>query len=120
MVMGVDAATIIADLRRKVVNTKTHVMISEQPFQFNHFGTRFAQPVSARFHARKRHIHLVKQAHATARQIVYEGGIRVPFIARWPGRILGGIVRYQPAFMLDLFLSWFSVRWSWRPLALDS
>ena len=32
----------------------------------------------------------------------HEGGIRVPFIARWPGKIPAGIVRNEPAIMMDI------------------
>jgi uncharacterized sulfatase len=33
----------------------------------------------------------------------YEGGYRVPCIARWPGRILPGHVSHEPAVSMDLF-----------------
>jgi arylsulfatase A-like enzyme len=33
----------------------------------------------------------------------YEGGYRVPFIARWPGRIPRGHVNHSPAIIMDLF-----------------
>src|SRR4051812_45980357 len=33
----------------------------------------------------------------------WEGGYRVPFIARWPGQIPAGHVSDQPAIMMDLF-----------------
>ena len=32
----------------------------------------------------------------------HEGGIRVPFIARWPGRISSGVVRPEPATIMDM------------------
>ncbi|MEX2044072.1 MAG: sulfatase-like hydrolase/transferase, partial [Opitutus sp.] len=32
----------------------------------------------------------------------HEGGLRVPFIARWPGRIPAGLVRHEAAVMMDL------------------
>jgi arylsulfatase A-like enzyme len=32
----------------------------------------------------------------------YEGGIRVPFIARWPGRVPAGSVQGEPAITMDL------------------
>ena len=33
---------------------------------------------------------------------VFEGGVRVPFLARWPGRIPAGTVQDQPAMSIDL------------------
>jgi arylsulfatase A len=33
----------------------------------------------------------------------FEGGVRVPFIARWPGRIPKGAVSHVPAMTIDLF-----------------
>jgi len=32
----------------------------------------------------------------------YEGGVRVPFLARWPGRVPAGLVQDQPAATIDL------------------
>lgn len=32
----------------------------------------------------------------------YEGGIREPFLARWPGKIPAGLVQHQPAATIDL------------------
>jgi len=32
----------------------------------------------------------------------FEGGVRVPFVARWPGRIRPGVVGHQPAMTIDL------------------
>ena len=32
----------------------------------------------------------------------FEGGVRVPFVARWPGRIPAGTVNRQPAMTIDL------------------
>jgi arylsulfatase A len=36
------------------------------------------------------------------KQTAFEGGVRVPFIARWPGTIPGGATRHQPAMTIDL------------------
>jgi uncharacterized sulfatase len=33
----------------------------------------------------------------------WEGGFRVPLIARWPGKIPAGLVNHEPAVMMDLF-----------------
>jgi uncharacterized sulfatase len=33
----------------------------------------------------------------------YEGGHRVPFLARWPRRIAAGIISHEPAINIDLF-----------------
>jgi uncharacterized sulfatase len=35
----------------------------------------------------------------------YEGGLRVPCIARWPGKIPAGHISAEPALMMDLFAS---------------
>jgi arylsulfatase A-like enzyme len=32
----------------------------------------------------------------------FDGGVRVPFVARWPGRIPAGVVNRQPAMTIDL------------------
>lgn len=34
---------------------------------------------------------------------VYEGGLRVPFLARWPGRIPAGTVSDEPVISIDVF-----------------
>lgn len=39
----------------------------------------------------------------------YEGGYRVPCIARWPGRIPAGHVSHAPAVMMDLFATTLAV-----------
>jgi len=36
------------------------------------------------------------------KQTAFEGGVRVPFIARWPGRIPKGATQTQPAMTIDL------------------
>ncbi|MBI4419322.1 MAG: sulfatase [Gemmatimonadetes bacterium] len=37
------------------------------------------------------------------KRTVYEGGIRVPFLARWPGRLAPGLTIREPVSSLDLF-----------------
>jgi arylsulfatase A-like enzyme len=39
----------------------------------------------------------------------YEGGIRVPFILRWPGRLLAGETDDRPVISMDLFPTFCSV-----------
>src|SRR5262249_11763584 len=34
---------------------------------------------------------------------VFEGGVRVPFIARWPGKIPAGAVSHEPAMTIDIW-----------------
>src|SRR5262249_3444443 len=40
----------------------------------------------------------LREGKATA----FEGGVRAPFVARWPGRIPAGAVNRQPAMTIDL------------------
>jgi arylsulfatase A len=40
----------------------------------------------------------LREGKATA----FEGGVRVPFVARWPGHIPRGAVQHQPAMTIDL------------------
>lgn len=47
----------------------------------------------------------------------FEGGYRVPMIARWPGKIPAGHVSHQPAVMMDLFAT--SLKASGIPLPKD-
>ena len=35
----------------------------------------------------------------------WEGGIRVPLIARWPGKIPAGHISHEPAALIDLFVT---------------
>jgi arylsulfatase A-like enzyme len=37
------------------------------------------------------------------KQTTFEGGVRVPFIARWPGKIPAGSVCREPAMTIDIF-----------------
>jgi uncharacterized sulfatase len=39
----------------------------------------------------------------------WEGGYRVPLIARWPGKIPAGLVNHEPAVMMDLFATTLAV-----------
>lgn len=40
---------------------------------------------------------------------VFEGGVRVPFLARWPGKIPAGAVQNEMAMTLDLLPTWAGV-----------
>jgi len=35
--------------------------------------------------------------------LTWDGGLRVPFVARWPGKIPAGHVSHEPAIMMDVF-----------------
>ena len=50
---------------------------------------------------------------------VYEGGIRVPFIARWPGRLPAGKLYHHPVSSLDIFPTAAAVAGAKPPAALD-
>ena len=50
---------------------------------------------------------------------VYEGGIRVPFIARWPGRLPAGKLFQQPVSSLDIFPTAAALAGAKPPAALD-
>ncbi|WP_414661094.1 arylsulfatase [Horticoccus sp. 23ND18S-11] len=49
-----------------------------------------------------------------------DGGIRVPFIARWPGKIKGGTVSNHVGYFGDLMATWSEVGGAKAPGALDS
>jgi len=53
------------------------------------------------------------------KQDVYEGGIRVPFIARWPGRIAAGATSALPAAFWDVFPTLVDVTGATVPPGLD-
>lgn len=48
-----------------------------------------------------------------------DGGIRVPFIARWPGRIPAGVVSPQVGYFGDLMATWSEVAGATPPARLD-
>ena len=47
--------------------------------------------------------------------MLYEGGVRVPWIARWPGRIKPGTVSTEPIISVDLFPTLLEVSGAKRP-----
>ena len=47
----------------------------------------------------------------------YEGGVRVPFLARWPGRIPAGLVQRQPAATIDLLPTFAAIVGARPPIA---
>lgn len=49
-----------------------------------------------------------------------DGGIRVPFIARWPGRIPAGVVSPQVGYFGDLMATWSDVAGAKPPSGIDS
>jgi arylsulfatase A-like enzyme len=49
-----------------------------------------------------------------------EGGIRVPLIARWPGRVPAGVSTARPAYQGDLFATFAELAGAPAPTALDS
>jgi len=53
------------------------------------------------------------------KQDVYEGGIRVPFIARWPGRVAAGSTSALPAAFWDVFPTLADVVGAATPSGLD-
>jgi arylsulfatase A-like enzyme len=50
---------------------------------------------------------------------LWEGGIRVPFLARWPGRIPSGRTVSEPVISLDLFPTLATLAGAARPANLD-
>ncbi len=57
-----------------------------------------------------------------SKHTVYEGGIRVPFLLRWPGRIPAGTVSAEPAISIDAFATALAAAGVAAPahLAIDS
>lgn len=50
---------------------------------------------------------------------VYEGGLRIPFIARWPGRIQAGRVSDQLCYFPDLLPTWAELAGAEAPADID-
>ncbi len=50
---------------------------------------------------------------------LFEGGVRAPLVARWPGKIKAGTVSDQPAMMMDLTASFLRIAGSSRKRPLD-
>ena len=50
---------------------------------------------------------------------VYEGGLRVPMIVRWPGRVAAGTVSSDPGYFADWFPTLCEVAGLERPEGLD-
>lgn len=55
----------------------------------------------------------------SGKRFLYEGGLRVPFAARWPGRIKPGTVNDSPAQTMDLFATACDVAGVARPAGID-
>jgi arylsulfatase A-like enzyme len=51
---------------------------------------------------------------------LYEGGIRVPFVARWPGRIKAGKISNHVGYFGDLFGTFCALTAQKQPAGLDS
>jgi arylsulfatase A-like enzyme len=51
---------------------------------------------------------------------LWDGGIRVPFIARWPGRIKAGTVSAHVAYFGDFMTTWAELAGAKPPAGLDS
>ncbi|MBI5689841.1 MAG: arylsulfatase [Verrucomicrobia bacterium] len=49
-----------------------------------------------------------------------DGGIRVPFLARWPGRIKAGVVTPHVGYFGDLMATWAELAGATPPAAIDS
>jgi arylsulfatase A-like enzyme len=47
--------------------------------------------------------------------MLYEGGIRVPYVFRWPGKIAGGIICGEPIISVDLYPTLLEVAAAGRP-----
>ena len=83
MVEGMDRAVgrVLAELERQGVEDETLVVFTSDNGQMP--GASVADPLRA------------------AKGYLYEGGIRVPMIVRWPGRVRAGAVEATPAISMD-------------------
>ena len=83
MVEGMDRAVgrVLAELERQGVDDETLVVFTSDNGQMP--GASVADPLRA------------------AKGYLYEGGIRVPMIVRWPGRVRAGAVEATPAISMD-------------------
>ncbi|MEC8652198.1 MAG: sulfatase [Planctomycetota bacterium] len=83
MVEGMDRAVgrVLAELERQGIEDETLVVFTSDNGQMP--GASVADPLRA------------------AKGYLYEGGIRVPMIVRWPGRVRAGAVEATPAISMD-------------------
>ncbi|MCX6951843.1 MAG: arylsulfatase [Verrucomicrobia bacterium] len=58
--------------------------------------------------------------HRGIKRDLWDGGIRVPFIARWPGRIKAGVVSPHVGYFGDLMATWAELAEAKTPTELDS
>ncbi len=58
--------------------------------------------------------------HRGIKRDLWDGGIRVPFIARWPGRIKAGAVSGHVGYFGDLMSTWAELAGAKPPAPLDS
>lgn len=83
-----DAAVgdILATLKKNKLEKKTIVIFTSDNGPWRRYGNHAGSPGPLR----------------EGKGTVFEGGIRVPFLARWPGHIPAGRVQHTPAMNIDL------------------
>lgn len=104
-----DVGTLLAQLRALGLDERTLVMFSSDNGPHREGGPGY-QP---EFFAASGPFSGIKRA-------LTEGGIRVPFIARWPGRIPAGTVSDHVGYFGDLMATWAELAGTGVPAGVDS
>lgn len=104
-----DVGTLLAQLRRLGLDERTLVMFSSDNGPHREGGPDYHPD----FFAASGPFSGIKRA-------LTEGGIRVPFIARWPGRIPPGTVSDHVGYFGDLMATWGELARAEVPAGLDS
>ena len=104
-----DIGALLAQLRRLGLDERTLVMFSSDNGPHREGGPDYQPEFFA-----------ASGPYSGIKRALTEGGIRVPFIARWPGRIPAGTVSDHVGYFGDLMATWGELARAEVPSGLDS